>query len=84
MKPIHILCALLLAACTQTGADTPERPRAMDEVPMQRVLASGEREYGFANGCTVVLQPAQAVLVRENTACELYHRDIALLYASAD
>jgi hypothetical protein len=43
-----------------------------------------EREYRFANGCTVVLQASRAVLVREGAVCELHHRDIALLYALAD
>lgn len=82
MKPIPIVALLLMAACVETAPAQPERP--MDEVPAQRLLPSGEREYSFDNGCVVVLQARQAVLVREGDVCELYHRDIALLYASAD
>lgn len=56
----------------------------MDEVPRQTTLANGDRHYGFANGCAVVLQPARAVVVSESATCALHHRDIALLYASGD
>lgn len=58
--------------------------RAMDEVPSQTVLPNGDTEYGFANGCKVVLQGKRAVLRNEGPECELHHRDIALLYASGD
>lgn len=79
MRQFAILLALpLLAACTETS----QRP--MDEVPQQSTLTDGTRQYGFRNGCTVVLQPARAVLVRESAECALHHRDIALLYASGD
>jgi hypothetical protein len=81
MKSIPIALLLLAAACTQTETTTT---RPMDEVPAQRTLANGEREYRFANGCAVVLEPAQAVVRAEIGPCELYHRDIALLYASGD
>jgi hypothetical protein len=53
-------------------------------VPFQQTLPNREREYRFANGCTVVLQASRAVLVREGAVCELHHRDIALLCALAD
>lgn len=59
-----------------------ERP--MDEVPGQETNAEGERLYRFANGCVVVVQARQAVVVREGPECESHHRDIALLYASGD
>ncbi|ADO43070.1 hypothetical protein EIO_1955 [Ketogulonicigenium vulgare Y25] len=32
----------------------------------------------------VTLEPRRAALRHESAACALYHRDIALLYASAD
>lgn len=70
---------LCIAACTQ-----PPPPRPMDEVPVQAALEGGERAYRFANGCEVVLDPRRAVVVREGASCALHHRDIALLYASAD
>lgn len=56
----------------------------MDEVPVQQLLASGDREYRFANGCVIVLQPDRAIVLTESKVCEMFHRDIALLYASAD
>lgn len=58
--------------------------RPMDEVPVQTVLASGDREYAFANGCKVVLEAKRAVVKQEGASCASHHRDIALLYASAD
>lgn len=83
MKPLMLFlpAAALAAACTGP-ATAPDR--AMDEVPVQSVLPNGQRVFSFANGCDVVLQPQQAVLVREDPECALYHRDIALLYASGD
>ncbi|MCJ1901463.1 hypothetical protein MR829_13910 [Paracoccus versutus] len=56
----------------------------MDEVPRQQRLPNGDRQYGFKNGCIIVLEPQRAVVKSEETACALHHRDIALLYASAD
>lgn len=56
----------------------------MDEVPAQSVLANGDREYGFANGCRVVLEATRAVVKQEGGRCQPHHRDIALLYASGD
>lgn len=56
----------------------------MDEVPQQQRLAGGDREYRFASGCVIVLQPNRAVVKTESAVCALYQRDIALLYASAD
>ncbi|MFN3524640.1 MAG: hypothetical protein ACK4YU_01010 [Paracoccus sp. (in: a-proteobacteria)] len=79
MKTAIMLTVLALAACT---AAAPDRP--MDEVPVQQVRPNGEREYRFANGCAIVLAPDRAVLRSESGVCELYQRDIALLYASAD
>lgn len=82
MKPIALVLLLLVTACVESAPSVSERP--MDEVPAQQRLASGDREYRFANGCIVVLQPNRAVVRTESAVCELYHRDIALLYASAD
>lgn len=82
MKPISLMLMLLLIACNEPAP--PVADRAMDEVPVQQILPGGDREYRFANGCVIVLQPKQAVVKTESAACELYHRDIALLYASAD
>ena len=77
-----LLCTLFLAVgCASTH---PPAERPMDEVPRQTVLANGDRQYGFRNGCIVVLQPARAVLRSEGLQCALHHRDIALLYASGD
>ncbi len=70
---------LPLIAC-----DSPAAPRPMDEVPVQAALADGSRQYSFQNGCVIVLQPTRAVVQSEAEACQLYHRDIALLYESAD
>ncbi len=81
MKSIPLVLLLLVAACTQTETTTT---RPMDEVPAQSRLANGDREFRFANGCAVVLEPVQAVLRAQIGPCELYHRDIALLYASGD
>lgn len=77
-----ILTLPLLAACEAQAPDVPERP--MDEVPVQQRLANGDRQYSFKNGCVVVLEPGRAVMKTEGDVCELHHRDIALLYASAD
>lgn len=79
---IPLLCALLFATACKASPDVSERP--MDEVPVQRTLANGDREYGFKGGCVVVLEPSRAVVKSESGTCALHHRDIALLYASAD
>lgn len=94
MKSIPLVLMLLMAACTDSGLESGHQPatpaeegappRPMDEVPVQQRLASGAREYRFVNGCVIVLQAGQAVVRSESAPCELYHRDIALLYASAD
>ncbi|MTH64380.1 hypothetical protein [Paracoccus shanxieyensis] len=100
IRPIALLILpLLLAACetappgppTVVGATTtlsvsPQQtgPRPMDEVPQQSLMPNGERVYGFASGCRIVIAPRRAVVQSEAGACELYHRDIALLYASGD
>ncbi len=80
-RPLYCAVLPVFAACVP--APMPgERP--MDEVPALRVMANGDRHYSFDNGCVVVLQPRQAVVRAESAECELHHRDIALLYASAD
>lgn len=81
MKPC-LLCLLPLIAVAACVEAPEERP--MDEVPQRQTLANGHREYGFANGCVITLQPKRAVVISEAGPCALYHRDIALLYASAD
>jgi hypothetical protein len=80
MKPILLALPLLMAGCITEAPTEPARPQ--DEVPVQRQLPGGEREYSFQNGCVIVLQATQAVVVSETAGCELYQRDIALLYAS--
>ena len=82
MRPIQLVLTLLLFACVKPAASVSERP--LEEVPVQMLLSSGDREYRFANGCVIVLQPDRAVVLTESEVCELFHRDIALLYASAD
>ena len=89
MKPITIVLLLLLfvvwlllSACGEPAASVSDRP--MDEVPVQQLLLNGQREYRFANSCVIVLQPDRAIVLTESEVCELFHRDIALLYASAD
>lgn len=79
MKIAPLIPLLAVAACVEPARETP-----MEEVPVQQRLANGDREYGFANGCVVVLEPDQAVVKTESADCALYQRDIALLYASAD
>lgn len=77
------LCLVLLVVA---GCDpVPEEGgRPMDEVPREQRLPNGDRQYGFENGCIIVLEPQRAVVKSEGKVCALYHRDIALLYASAD
>jgi hypothetical protein len=70
------------AAAPAQPAATGERP--MDEVPVQRTLLNGDREYSYRNGCIVVLEPRRAVVKSEGAVCQSYHRDISLLYASGD
>ena len=82
MRTLPLLAMLLLTACTTSAPSGPERP--MDEGPAQQTLPDGTREYGFANGCTIVLEAAQAVVLSEGDVCAPYQRDIALLYASGD
>lgn len=65
-------------------AEQGDAERPMDEVPVQKTLASGEREYRFKSGCVIVLEEKRAVVSSESGECELHHRDIALLYASGD
>lgn len=88
MKTLSLLLVVLLTACTEpapTASPPPTGPdRPMDEVPGRQVLAGGDREYRFANGCVIVLESKRAVVKSEAKACELYQRDIALLHASGD
>lgn len=83
MRIISPLCLtlLLLAGCADS---VPGEGRPMDEVPREQRLPNGDRQYGFANGCVIVLEPRRAVVKSEGAVCALHHRDIALLYASAD
>lgn len=86
--PLAALLAPLLAGCVPAPSDAPAMPvgstRPMDEVPEQRRLSNGDREYRFANGCRIVLDGVRAVVRTEGPVCALYQRDIALLYASGD
>lgn len=89
MRPITIVLLLLLlvvwlllSGCIEPASAVAERQ--MDEVPVQQFLPSGDPEYRFANGCVIVLQPDRAIVLTENEVCELFHRDIGLLYASAE
>ncbi|MCJ8053308.1 hypothetical protein GB928_015715 [Shinella curvata] len=75
---------LMLSACAGTSMPPSASTRPMDEVPTQVTLASGDRQYGFRNGCVIVLEPKRAVVKTEGRTCVLHHRDIALLYASGD
>lgn len=85
MRVLSLLPVLLLAACAAPVAPASPLPsRPMDEVPAQRVLPGGDREYRFVNGCVIVLEADRAVVRADGGICELYQRDIALLYASAD
>lgn len=80
-----LAAASVVAACNAPVATTPAEPeRPMDEVPVQMTLDTGDRHYSFKNGCVIILEPERAVVKSETGACELYHRDIALLYASGD
>lgn len=72
------------AADAPPAATPAPAERPMDEVPKQETAANGDRQFLFANGCVVVLEPKRAVVKSEGKECESHHRDIALLYASAD
>lgn len=98
MQRRHIVLSLpliaTLAACSpaepppqatapaEPAKETGERP--MDEVPRRTVLPNGDRQYGYRNGCLVVLEARRAVVKSEGEACQPHHRDISLLYASGD
>lgn len=86
MRTISPFCLalLILAGCSEGVPEAPGEGRPMDEVPRQQRLPNGDRQYGFQNGCIIVLEPQRAVVKSEGTVCALHHRDIALLYASAD
>lgn len=97
MKPAFFLAAALALAACETATTTPGTPtdtppvsenpapeRPMDEVPSQSTLPNGDRQYGFRNGCAIVLEPERAVVKSESGSCQSYQRDIALLYASGD
>ncbi|MEI4482507.1 MULTISPECIES: hypothetical protein [unclassified Phyllobacterium] len=68
---------------TRAGATTKDQ-RPMDEVPAQKTLSGGDRQYRYKNGCVVVLEPKRAVMKSEGASCQSHHRDISLLYASGD
>lgn len=78
MKIYLTAAALVLAACTEAP------PRPMDEVPRQSVLPNGDREYGFASGCRITVEPQRAVEKARSGDCASHHLDIALLYAAGD
>ena len=83
MSRLMLIATLALGACVAAPAPGPvDRPQ--DEVPMQSRLPNGDRLYGFAGGCRIVIERVRAVVKSETGACALYHRDIALLYASGD
>jgi hypothetical protein len=81
---LGVVIILTLSACAQSTPPQQAGDRPQDEVPNQQTLANGDRQYGFENGCVIVLEPRRAVVRSEGPGCELYQRDIALLYASAD
>lgn len=74
----------LLTACVGTAPTPSTGDRPQDEVPKQHRSPGGDRIYSFQNGCLVILEPKRAVVKSEAPVCELYQRDIALLYASGD
>ncbi|MEO9340077.1 hypothetical protein ABFT80_21845 [Mesorhizobium sp. SB112] len=85
MKLYFIPIALpLLTACVVTESTPTTGDRPQDEVPKQHRSPGGDRIYSFENGCLVILEARRAVVKSEAPACELYQRDIALLYASGD
>ncbi|SFB39678.1 hypothetical protein SAMN03159496_03431 [Rhizobium sp. NFR07] len=63
---------------------TAAEERPMDEVPVRKTLANGDRQYAYRNGCIVVLEAKRAVVKTEGAVCQSHHRDISLLYASGD
>lgn len=75
-----------LAACSPADVqkETAQEVRPMDEVPVQKTLPNGDREYAYRSGCLVVLERKRAVVKSESANCQLHHRDISLLYASGD
>ncbi|QHQ34737.1 hypothetical protein [Algicella marina] len=83
---LPVLLLPLLAACydSEPAPADGTTTRPMDEVPDQELLENGQRQFGFDNGCEIVLEAERAVVVREKEVCELYQRDIALLYAAGD
>ncbi|WEZ84197.1 hypothetical protein P6U16_05815 [Rhizobium sp. 32-5/1] len=89
MKPcLHILIGLplllMVTACVAQPSTPSGEQRPMDEVPVQMRLPDGSRQYSFRNGCIIVIEAKRAIVTSEATVCELYHRDIALLYAAGD
>lgn len=96
VKKCQLIIALpllaTLAACSaretkQMAKDdmpAPENGRAMDEVPAQETLPNGNRQFSYANGCVIVLEPKRAVVTTQAPNCQPHHRDISLLYASGD
>jgi len=87
---LPLLATLVACSGVETKqAATDDQPaatggRPMDEVPVQKTLPNGDREYSYKNGCVVVLEPKRAVVKTEDASCQSHHRDISLLYASGD
>jgi len=78
-------CSTVETSHSSTAAQpTPTANRPMDEVPAQKTLGNGDRQYTFKNRCLIVLEPKRAVVRSERVGCQSHHRDIALLYASGD
>lgn len=89
MKPclrllIGLPLLLTVTACVAQPSTPSGEQRPMDEVPVQTPLPDGSRQYSFKNGCIIVIEAKRAIVTSEATVCELYHRDIALLYAAGD
>lgn len=81
---VAAMAMIALASCTASRQTASTGPRPMDEVPVQSRMPNGDRAYSFENGCVVVLEAKRAVVRTESSICALHHRDIAVLYASAD
>ncbi|WP_426131360.1 hypothetical protein [Pararhizobium sp. PWRC1-1] len=61
-----------------------QNDRPQDEVPTMVKTKRGDRNYYFANGCSVVVERRRAVVLFVDGPCKSYHEDIALLYAAGD
>lgn len=61
-----------------------QETRPMDEVPKMVRTRKGDRNYYFANGCSVIVDRRRAIILFVDGPCKSFHEDIALLYASGD